>query len=511
MKPVRLRVKGFGPYVEEQEIDFRSLKDAALYLITGPTGAGKTTLLDAICFGLYGDTSGGSRDGRQMRSDYLHPSEITEIVFDFDIGPESYRVKRSPAQVRLKLRGNGTTDEQATATLWRRTGATDPNSDGEVVACQPTKVTEAVTKLLGFECNQFRQVILLPQGEFRKFLSASSREREQILEVLFQTETFRQIEEVLKSKAKSIEEEIRDARQRSDTFLEAAGAESELELQQRKETAQQRSREVNGQLATARRVEANAQKAVDVARDTAAKLDELAAAEAALDAVQSKQTAIDAIRKEVTAARKSEQLLDMERSVQERVREHAEAEAALQTLKIERAKGEQANILAREHLASEERRHEERAEADREVRFLCGLRERVENLTLAATELEGTRKQHEREVVECDRLGSEARSLERTIAEREERLADLRVSAQRVDVLSLNEKRLDVALQNRLLLNQVKSELVAARCQFDEADTRFRQTKNSFEAAQVNLDQAQGDWISAQSSILAGNLSPGCP
>lgn len=132
--------------------------------------------------------------------------------------------------MRPRRRGTGTTEEPATATLWRRTGVTDPNNDGEVLATQPANVTEKVTDLLGFEYGQFRQVVLLPQGEFRKFLSATSREREQILEVLFQTATFRHVEEELKSKAKAIEDEIQTARQRTDNFLEAAQVQSEDEL-----------------------------------------------------------------------------------------------------------------------------------------------------------------------------------------------------------------------------------------------------------------------------------------
>ena len=393
MKAVRLTVKGFGPYVEEQEVDFQQLKDAALYLITGPTGSGKTTLLDAICFSLYGDTSGGGRDGRQMRSDFLQPNQVTEITFDFDIGLESYRVRRTPAQVRPRRRGTGTTEEPATATLWRRTGVTDPNSDGEVLAAQPTTVTEKVTELLGFECGQFRQVVLLPQGEFRKFLSATSREREQILEVLFQTETFRHIEEDLKAKAKTIEEEIQTARQRIGNFLEAAQAESEDELRQRRDAAHQRLLEIDGELAVARQAEITAQQTLDVARSTAEKLAEMAAAEAALSAVQGRQAAVAMTKAKAAAARRAEQLTDLEGSVKTRIREHSAAEAESATRQQERLQAEQAQLLARERLTVEEARQEERTEAGREVQRLSGLRERVEKIVHAGTELQSAEQQ----------------------------------------------------------------------------------------------------------------------
>ena len=511
MKAVRLTVKGFGPYVEEQEVDFRQLKDAALYLITGPTGSGKTTLLDAICFSLYGDTSGGGRDGRQMRSDFLQPTQVTEITFDFDIGPESYRVRRTPVQVRPRRRGTGTTEEAATSTLWRRTGVTDPNSDGEVLSAQPTTVTEKVTELLGFECGQFRQVVLLPQGEFRKFLSATSREREQILEVLFQTETFRHIEEALKAKAKTIEEEIQTARQRIGNFLEAAQAESEDELRQRREVAHQRLQEIDGELAVARQAETTAQQTLEVARSTSEKLTEMAAAESALSAVQGRQAAVSVTKAKTAAARRAEQLVDLERSVQTRIGEHSAAEAKSTTCLRERLKAEQAQSSARDRLAAEEARQEERTEAGREVQCLSGLRERVEKIVLAGTELQRAEQQLEQEAANGGRLESEVQRLTDQVAARDEQITVLRTSGQRTEFFSLQEQKLDSALRNRRRLDQVNGELSASLRRLNSADTPFQQKSHALQETRQRLEHLQADWIAAQAAVLASTLTSGCP
>ena len=98
MKPLCLTVKAFGPYASEQVFDFRQLQDRCLFLITGPTGSGKTTVLDAICYALYGDTSGQDRDAAQMRSQHSDPGSPTEVSFDFALGGQSYRVWRKPQQ-----------------------------------------------------------------------------------------------------------------------------------------------------------------------------------------------------------------------------------------------------------------------------------------------------------------------------------------------------------------------------------------------------------------------------
>ncbi|MCL4486850.1 MAG: AAA family ATPase [Chloroflexi bacterium] len=117
MKPLKLELVAFGPFAGKHVVDFPELGDATFFLIHGPTGAGKTTILDAICFSLYGDASGGERDGNEMRSHHAKPEVATEVTFDFALGPETFRIKRSPKQERPKARGEGTTTVQASATL----------------------------------------------------------------------------------------------------------------------------------------------------------------------------------------------------------------------------------------------------------------------------------------------------------------------------------------------------------------------------------------------------------
>jgi exonuclease SbcC len=125
VRPLELQLQAFGPFAVRQSLNFGELGHNPLFLICGPTGAGKTSLLDAICFALYGDTSGDERDGRQMRSDHAGADVLTEVLFDFSLGERRFRVRRMPEQERAKRRGAGTTTEKQDATLWERTGAAD--------------------------------------------------------------------------------------------------------------------------------------------------------------------------------------------------------------------------------------------------------------------------------------------------------------------------------------------------------------------------------------------------
>ena len=167
MRPVKLVTRAFGPYAKELQLDFNELGSRTLFLIHGPTGAGKTTILDAMCFALYGVCSGDDRDTKRVRSDLADSTLPTEVSFDFRLGGEDYRVYRRPEQPKPKRRGSGATIARAEAVLWRRTGLRTDRDEGVVLANQWKSVTDQVERLLGFRSDQFRQVVMLPQGEFR--------------------------------------------------------------------------------------------------------------------------------------------------------------------------------------------------------------------------------------------------------------------------------------------------------------------------------------------------------
>lgn len=207
MKPISLTIEAFGPYRDSVTLDFNELQNHSMFLISGPTGAGKTSILDAMVYALYGEPSGEVRKTDAIRSDFAEPQHMTRVDFSFAIGDVQYRVERLPKQLVAKKRGTGMREQNASATVYEM-------KDGEwtVIATSAAAIRDTIQRIIGFRKDQFLQVVLLPQGEFRKLLVASTSEREELLHTLFRTELYRRLQDALKAaydEAKSgIEENV---------------------------------------------------------------------------------------------------------------------------------------------------------------------------------------------------------------------------------------------------------------------------------------------------------------
>jgi len=188
-----LEVTAFGPYPERESVDFDVLGADGLFLLHGETGAGKTTLLDAIAFALFGRVPGVRNDARRLRCDYADNDTLTEVALELTVQGHRLRIVRSPEYERPKRRGEGTTRQQAKVSLtWVGDSPSGYERDGLI---RIEEVARTVERLLGMSAEQFFQVVLLPQGEFARFLRADTTERERLLEKLFATDRFARVEE----------------------------------------------------------------------------------------------------------------------------------------------------------------------------------------------------------------------------------------------------------------------------------------------------------------------------
>ncbi len=192
MRPLKLTIAGFGPYAGTQELDFELLGRSGLYLITGDTGAGKTTIFDAITFALFGEASGGDRSTDMLRSKYTKDADPTFVELTFAYGGKEYTVRRNPEYERAKTKGTGTTKQLASAQL------TYP--DGHSVT-KTTEVDQAVRDIIGLTREQFSQVVMISQGDFRKLLQADTKERQNIFRDIFGTGLYVTLQEQLKARA----------------------------------------------------------------------------------------------------------------------------------------------------------------------------------------------------------------------------------------------------------------------------------------------------------------------
>lgn len=193
MKLHRLRVSAFGPYAGTVEVDFDALGADGLFLLHGDTGAGKTSLLDAVSFALFGTVPGARQEAHRLRCDRAADRDRTEVELELSVGGYRMQLVRSPEYQRPKSRGPGTTKSIAKASLVF-IGEPPPGTSSEGYT-RLRDVGDKVLELLGMSADQFFQVVLLPQGDFARFLRADTAEREKLLERLFDTRRFAQIED----------------------------------------------------------------------------------------------------------------------------------------------------------------------------------------------------------------------------------------------------------------------------------------------------------------------------
>jgi len=210
MRPLHLTMSAFGCYADKCDLPFSRLGAEGLYLITGDTGAGKTTIFDAITFALYGEPSGESRDPIMLRSKYALPETETYVEFTFLYHDKTYKVRRSPSYARPKQRGEGTTAKAADADLYL--------PDGRVVS-RLKDVNAAVEDILGINREQFVQIAMIAQGEFKKVLHAKTEDRIEIFRKIFYTDEYKTFQDTLKTNANKLSQEIKELRQHYDHCL----------------------------------------------------------------------------------------------------------------------------------------------------------------------------------------------------------------------------------------------------------------------------------------------------
>jgi exonuclease SbcC len=207
MRLHRLRMSAFLAFPGTETLDFDPLCESGLFLLHGRTGAGKTSILDAIVFAFYGEIA-GVRARAQLRSDHASAQVRTEVQLEATLRGRRVRITRSPEQERPKLRGEGTTVET------HRIQVVEIGQDGveTVLATRHDEARAELGDLLGMSCEQFCQVVLLPQGGFAKFLHASSDQREGLLRDLFDVGRFLEAERWLKERQREAERTHRLAR-----------------------------------------------------------------------------------------------------------------------------------------------------------------------------------------------------------------------------------------------------------------------------------------------------------
>ncbi|WP_062106796.1 AAA family ATPase [Bacillus niameyensis] len=218
MKPLKLKMSAFGPYKNTEVIDFQELEDHQLFVISGNTGAGKTTIFDGICFALYGSASGQDRENQVMlRSDFADDDTHTAVELEFELNGRYYRILRQLGHVK---QGNKTKTGEKYEFFESLNEREIPCVDRQIVS----EINQKVEQLIGLTQDQFKQIVMLPQGEFRKLLTSQTENKEEILRRLFKTDSYKHIGDRLRERKRRVEEIFTQERQMQHTYIQSISA-----------------------------------------------------------------------------------------------------------------------------------------------------------------------------------------------------------------------------------------------------------------------------------------------
>lgn len=534
MRPIKLIISAFGPYADTMpEIDFEQFAERGLFLISGDTGAGKTTLFDAICYALYGETSGIYRDTRHLRSEYAQNGTESFVDFYFSHQGKSYRVYREPAYERPKQRGEGMTAKNEKAVFYR---------EGEPLCEGIRPVNTAVAELLHVDVKQFKQIAMIAQGEFFNLLNAKTEERTEILRKIFKTEGYQKVEFKLKD---HMDAACRRKTETEDSIIQYFGdvmTEGESELRGELSLIRTKMRESRSAWnieeavnALSRLIEADTQRRKNRSEETAkeeAVLEKkktiLATAETNNNFIQryeelqkekelleERGEEIKALRERMergkTATREIRPVYDLWGSKKKETTDSRDKIAESENL-LQRAEAgvEQAEAAVKESLKEESRAEEWKSRIvqlnDEKEKYeqRAGLTSEVDKLERAKLLLEEEARQLEAGQKELKSkiqfLEQEAQGLEET----QEKLGRIRNAGEK---LSLRGEKIDKAVRRGIPEYNEKKELL------NEKQEIFKRKQEKYETASKKRLEAESVLERCRAGILAQGLSEGeaCP
>ncbi|MCB9477737.1 MAG: SMC family ATPase [Deltaproteobacteria bacterium] len=511
MRPRRLRMEAFGAYPGRQDLDFDILGDRRFFLIHGATGSGKTTILDAICFALYGTLSGSARQAANARSEMADDDAETSVRLDFSLGSEHYRVERKPEQVRAKKRGEGTTKVAPKATLWRRTNTTDDADEGKVMATGPRNVDQMIVDILGFDADQFRQVVVLPQGEFLGFIKGGSKDREQILRALFPTQRFAEIENALRDRSRDVQERIEDVRKRRAFIWEQAEVDSDAALHEALDGARTARKDAEAHVLEMQQVHEAARAALTHGKSLAEAFAAARDAAAALAALTAKAEEMTALEQALEKARKAAELRDLDQAVEATAKDLSQGQTALKAAAQAWESAEERLAGARE-MVEQTSEHDARVEAMREEERRVGdWLERLESLTKARADHATATK------ALVDARDDETKAKQARDATTQ-KLRELTERKEAIAVEGTQAKELRRAADEASERVQWRTKLLATSKQLVSAELDERRSREAIEklredetAARDALRSLEQVYMKQQAAVLAAGLSDGEP
>lgn len=483
-------MQAFGPYLKETEIDFTKFYQCGLFLITGATGCGKTTILDAMSYALYGRAAGSLRDVRDMRTMGAPDALDTHVVFEAEISGETYKFERS-----MKIRE-----------IKRRSGATDKVTDYEEnccvreqgrwkLVCSGAGMKDKACELLGFSHEQFAQVVVLPQGEFRRLLTASSIEKQNILETLFGTARWKNFSKNLYIKAKEISEKLSKCVNETAALCESAGCETADDVGKAVVAGREKISGLDAEVKKSSEVYIAASKNLREAEILCGKFDEVEKDRSVKKVLDGRKDEIDGKRNKLSLAEKAEGLLPYfnaaEQAKERLISAKKESKDAADALKHAEEEEKAANTA----YASCDEKEKSKAEKDRIAVRLENVLEPAKNLEKLNLEIkthEESARKISGEFNEKSRLSDE---LSKRLCKIENEISEKNPIAKRIADLIEEKSRLDAAKEladrfdaQKKITEELKKNLHSRRRAYMLADRNLQNEQKKLGDMQAALD-----------------------
>lgn len=516
MKPIRLEMQAFGPYAEKQAIDFREALDAGLFGIYGPTGSGKSSIFSAITFALFGEAAKKEQPIATLRSAHAPPDSLTEVALVFEVGPKRFLIRRQPDQLRPKTRGEGETSMSHSAWLFDVTAldvdAIDMAGCGTVLAERKvSSVGEIVRTILGYGADQFRQIVLLPQGRFERFLTANSTERLTILRELFDVSLYRKLTEQLKEEAAEARRAVSDGYRVHGQRLHAEGFASAEDLDAAINRRASEAAIHADAAGTADLILRVAEQSLSQGQAVESQFIERERADQRLLALQQQQAGIAAEQARRDNARLAQRATDMFAGIAMMTERQGRAAAHVQQTASQLEGAIQALASADKQLADAALAAQNLEALQQRTYALQGFAQALQG----ALDLKARADTATQTLEEVEYAASTAATERDRLRDAQEAAAVRRTRAQHHAIERAQQQQAQTSVEANLAAarayHRAVADLAAARTRHAEADAIEARAADAHSIAERRSTDAEAAFIAAQSSLLALRLIDGQP
>ncbi|MDX8343667.1 AAA family ATPase [Rossellomorea sp. YZS02] len=525
MKPLQLVLQAFGPYADREIIDFRELGNRTMFVISGKTGSGKTTIFDGISYAIYGKASGEDRNPTELRSQFAHDDDITEVELLFSLRGKTYRIWRSPQQDKKKARGEGYTTINARSELY----VNDEDGKEHLLAANVREVDEKIRGLIQLDANQFRQILMIPQGEFRKLLTSDSKDKELILQRLFHTELYKVIQEKLKSEADDLKKAVETSVEERTRELLRIHFEENEELQSlllenplndhrilqllapQIEIMENKGQELQQQYESVQEKRDVLQKDLVEAKGLIEQFDLQEKLKNQKESLLKVKPEIESLSQEILLAERAARLVQQDEYCHKLNRNLNELKSQLAELSREKQEIAEKRKAAKLILEEEMKNETLRDQTARKVTQLEGMEKDIDSLDTLMRETRDLEERYERQKEIVAKQNDQIEFLQQGIKEREIRLNEGEMGQEGLFQLEKNLQEKLSMLEKVKEIQKMEQNLHHVKKQDATLKKQYSQLQNRLHDASETLGFLEEKWKSAQAASLARGLSDDIP